>query len=220
MCAIADSAPQTRIRLGSLEPTVVTESFCAELSRRGNICRHFHLSLQSGCDKTLKSMRRKYDTARFYESVRLLRRYFPGCGLTADLITGFPGETDADHAETLAFIRKCGFSAMHVFPYSVRPGTKAAAMPEQLTHAVKDARAHEAQRAADEMQQAFLESCVGKTLSVLFETRGADGLWHGHADNYCETAAEGDALHSVVRNVKIDRVSGKILIGKIVDLAD
>ena len=155
-----------------------------------------------------------------YEAVCLLRRHFPGCGLTADLITGFPGETDADHAETLAFIRKCGFSAMHVFPYSVRPGTKAAAMPEQLTHAVKDARAHEAQRAADEMQRAFLESCVGNTLSVLFETQDEDGLWHGHADNYCEVSAPGEGLHSVVKNVKITGVEDRILIGKIVDLAD
>ena len=217
VAAIAEAAPQTRIRLGSLEPTIVTEEFCAKLAVEKNICRHFHLSLQSGCDKTLRNMRRKYDTARFYESVELLRRYFPGCGLTADLITGFPGETVTDHNETLAFIRKCAFSGMHVFPYSRRPGTRAAAMAEQLTQAVKSERAQQAQAVADEMRREFLLSCVGKTLPVLFERQGRDGLWHGHADNYCETAASGENLHSIVKNVKIESVRDKILIGKIID---
>ena len=109
ICAIAENAGAMRIRLGSLEPTVITEDFCRRLSENGKLCRHFHLSLQSGCDKTLKAMNRKYDTGRFYEAVELLRRSFPGCGLTCDLITGFPGETDEDFAQTLAFIRKCAF---------------------------------------------------------------------------------------------------------------
>ena len=142
--AIAAAAPQLRLRLGSLEPTVVTEDFCRRLAATGRVCAHFHLSLQSGCDATLARMRRKYDTAEFFAVTERLRRYFPGCGLTADLITGFPGETEADHEATLAFIEKCAFSAMHVFPYSRRPGTPADKMPGQLTAAVKSRRAAEA----------------------------------------------------------------------------
>lgn len=213
--AIADAAPQARIRLGSLEPTVVTEKFCSALSERKNICPHFHLSLQSGCDKILKNMHRKYDTARFMQSVELLRASFPSCGLTADLITGFPGETEEDHRETLEFIQKCAFSSMHVFPYSQRPGTKAAAMPGQLTHAIKNERARQAQQAADDMERAFLEGCIGQTYLVLFESK-SKGLWHGHAGNYCLVAAEGEDLHGAVRNVKITDTDGKVLFGNII----
>ncbi|MBR6258601.1 MAG: MiaB/RimO family radical SAM methylthiotransferase, partial [Oscillospiraceae bacterium] len=124
--AASAAAGNTRIRLGSLEPRIITEELCARLSALPNLCPHFHLSLQSGCDTVLERMRRKYDTARFYESVTLLRRYFPGCAIAADLICGFPGETEEEFSETLAFIEKCSFASMHVFPYSVRPGTRAA----------------------------------------------------------------------------------------------
>lgn len=213
--AIAKAAGDARIRLGSLEPTVITEDFCRRLSECGNICRHFHLSMQSGCDRTLRNMHRKYDTARFMESVERLRSCFPGCGLTADMICGFPGETEEDHEQSMEFIRKCSFSSMHVFPYSPRPGTKAAAMDGQLTHAVKDARARQAQRTAAEMKHAFLLSCVGQTLPVLFEHESG-GLWHGHADNYCEVASRGEQLHSIVRNVQISGLDGEKLIGNIV----
>ena len=215
LCAIAAAAPHTRIRIGSLEPTVVTADFCRRLSAAGNICRHFHLSLQSGCDKTLAAMHRKYDTARFSNAAALLREAFPGCALTADLITGFPGETDADFSATLAFLREIGFAAMHVFPYSVRPGTKAAALPEQLTHAVKDARAREAQTLAAELQRDYLDAQIGRILPVLFETEQADG-WHGHSDNYCEVCAVGEKLHGIMKNVKITARNGEKLIGIIV----
>ena len=216
LAAIAAAAPEVRIRIGSIEPTVITEDFCRKISAAGNICRHFHLSLQSGCDKTLAAMHRKYDTDRFARSAELLREYFPGCALTADLITGFPGETEADHAATLEFIRRIGFAEMHVFPYSVRPGTKAAAMPGQLTHAVKDARAAEAQFAAEEMQLAYLDAQIGKTLPVLFETEQVGGLWQGHSDNYCEVLAEGEKLHGLMKNVQIFAREGKKIVGKIV----
>ena len=215
LCAAAEGAPTTRVRIGSMEPTVVTPEFCARLQGLGNICRHFHLSLQSGCDKVLAAMRRKYDTARFRESAALLRKAFPGCALTADLIAGFPGETEEDFNQTLAFIREIGFAEMHVFPYSVRPGTRAAAMPGQLTHAVKNARAAKAQRYADEMQTAFLDAQVGKTLPVLFETRHGD-LWQGHTDHYCEVLAAGENLHGIMENVQISARDGKKLVGIIV----
>ena len=215
VCAAAESAMQTRVRIGSLEPTVVTEDFCRRIAAPGNVCRHFHLSLQSGCDRTLSAMRRKYDTAAFLCAAERLRAHFPGCALTADLIAGFPGETEADFAATLDFIRHVGFAEMHVFPYSIRPGTRAAEMPGQLTHAVKNARAAAAQAAAEEMQLAYLEAQVGKTLPVLFETEQS-GRWQGHSDNYCEVLASGDALHGIMKNVQITAREGKKLVGIIV----
>lgn len=213
--AIIDAAPGARVRLGSLEPTVITEEFCRRLSRTGRLCRHFHLSLQSGCDGVLRRMNRKYDTEFFLSRTELLRRWFPGCGLTADLITGFPGETEAEHRQTLEFIRNCGFSQMHIFPYSARPGTKAASMDGQLSRAEKSRRAHEAQLVADGMRREFLDSCVGQTLSVLFETDG-DEFSVGHADNYCQVAVPAVTLHGIVRNVKITGVSGEMLVGEVI----
>ncbi|MCM1148771.1 MAG: tRNA (N(6)-L-threonylcarbamoyladenosine(37)-C(2))-methylthiotransferase MtaB [Butyricicoccus sp.] len=215
VCAAAESAPGARIRLGSLEPTAVTEDFCRRLALCGNICAHFHLSMQSGCDSVLAAMRRKYDTSRFMQSVELLRTYFPGCGLTADMICGFPGETESEHGQSLGFIRRCGFSAMHIFPYSPRPGTKAAALPGHLTRAEKDSRAHSAQLVAEEMQLDYLRAQVGRTLPVLFET-GTAGLWHGHADNYCEVCAAGSEMRGIVRNVSITGLEGKKLIGNVI----
>ena len=212
--ACAEAAPDLRIRLGSLEPTVITEDFCRRLADTGRMCRHFHLSLQSGCDRTLKAMNRKYDTAQFYRAVELLRQYFPGCGLTCDLITGFPGETDEDQAETLQFIRKCAFSDMHIFPYSRRPGTPADKMPNQCTKAVKDKRAHEAQQVCAEMHRDFLASCVGETLPVLFET-SEDGYYTGHSDTYILVRAKGEDLRGKTLNVHITGVDGEILTGEI-----
>lgn len=215
ICAVAAAAPELRLRLGSLEPTVITEDFCRRLADTGHVCGHFHLSLQSGCDATLRAMNRKYDTARFFAAAELLRKYFPRCALTADLIVGFPGETEEDHAATLAFIGKCGFSAMHIFPYSRRPGTPADRAEGQLTHAVKARRAAEAKAAAERMKAAYLDACVGLTLPVLFETESG-GVWQGHADNYTLVSARGDALRKVVENVQITGVSGEMLVGVIV----
>ena len=215
VCAAAESAPETRLRIGSLEPTVITEDFCRRIAAPGNVCRHFHLSLQSGCDRVLKAMRRKYDTAAFLRAAELLRERFPGCALTADLIVGFPGETETDFRETLDFIRRVGFAEMHVFPYSIRPGTRAAEMPGQHTHAVKNARAAAVQAAAEEMQLAYLDAQVGRTLPVLFETEQG-GRWQGHSDNYCEVLASGDDLHGIMKNVQITAREGKKLVGIIV----
>ena len=209
--AVAAEAGDMRIRLGSLEPTVITEDFCRRVAATGKLCRHFHLSLQSGCDRTLKAMNRKYDTARFYEAVELLRRYFPGCALTCDLITGFPGETEADQAETLAFIEKCAFSDMHIFPYSRRPGTPADAMPEHCTHAVKARRAREAQAVAARMHRAFLEQSVGQTLPVLFETMEEGSV--GHSDTYVLVKVPDADLRGQLRDVRITGVDGERLVG-------
>ena len=209
--AVSDAAGEMRLRLGSLEPRTITEEFCRRAARLPNLCPHFHLSMQSGCDGTLRRMNRKYDTARFYESVSLLRQYFDRPAVTTDLITGFPGETEEEFAQTLAFIEKCGFAAMHIFPYSVRPGTKAAAMPDQCTAAVKERRAAET---AERMKQAYLYGCVGQTYPVLFEQEKG-GLYVGHAPNYCQVGVRGEDLHNAVRNVKIEAVDGDMLIGEL-----
>ena len=211
--AIAEAAPLVRMRLGSLEPTVITEDFARRIAATGKVCPHFHLSLQSGCDKTLKNMNRKYDTARFYDCVVYLRKYFPGCAFTADLITGFPGETLEDQAATLEFIAKCGFADMHIFPYSVRPGTKAEKMPGQVVKAEKSRRAHEAQQVADRMKQEYLASCVGVEMDVLFETQQEDGTWNGHAGNYCVVNAAGGDLKGKLCRVRIDGIHGEKLVG-------
>lgn len=213
--SIAENAGDMRIRLGSLEPTVITEEFCQRLAATGKLCNHFHLSLQSGCDEILSAMNRKYDTARFYESVELLRKYFPDCGLTADLIVGFPAETDEQHQKTLDFIRKCGFSAMHIFPYSPRPGTKAAGMEGQLPNSVKSERASQAQKIADEMEENFLKSCEGKIFSVLFETI-KDGKSIGHAPNYAQLCVDGGLDRGIVKNAQIIGHFNKMLVGKVV----
>ena len=216
VCAVAEAAGDMRIRLSSLEPTVVTEDFCRRLAAAKRLCRHFHLALQSGCDRTLKAMNRKYDTAGFYRAVELLREHFPGCALTCDLIVGFPGETEQDHRETLDFIRKCAFESMHIFPYSRRPGTPADSMPGQLENAVKARRAHEAQQIARQMHLDFLRSCIGSRLSVLFETQ-QDGLWTGHSDSYVLVSAQGEALRGQIRQVLVSEVRGEQLFGHLDD---
>ena len=198
-----------RIRLGSLEPTIVTEDFCRRLSATGRICRQFHLALQSGCDRTLKNMNRKYDTERFYESCQLLRKYFPGCAITCDMIVGFPGETEEDFSQTLEFIKKCAFSQMHIFPYSRRPGTPADSMPDQCTRTVKNQRAKRASEIAEEMHREFLQSYIGKTVPVLIESNN-----QGHTDTYVLVKLEGNALRNEMVNVKIDRIEGEALYGK------
>ena len=214
VCAIAGRSGEMRIRLGSLEPTVITEEFCGRLAECGKICRHFHLSLQSGCDRTLKAMNRKYDTAVFLEKTSLLRKAFPGCGITCDLIVGFPGETEEDFASTLDFLRQCAFSDMHIFPYSRRPGTPADRMPDQCTNAVKAGRAAKAQQVCAEMHQAFLQSCVGQTLPVLFETE-ENGYCTGHSDTYVLVRTHGTRLRNQILNVTITGIDGDELKGEI-----
>ena len=211
--AVSAAAGDMRLRLGSLEPRTVTEDFCRRAAQLPNLCPHFHLSLQSGCDDTLRRMNRKYDTARFYESVTLLRRYFDRPAITTDLICGFPGETEAEFDATLSFIEKCGFAAMHIFPYSIRPGTKAAAM-EQVPSAVKEQRAGRAAQAAETMRQAYLHGCVGRVYPVLFEQE-KDGYYTGHAPNYCEVGVRAKDLHNKVLDVRITGINGEMLIGEL-----
>ena len=214
ICACAEAAGDMRIRLGSLEPTVITEDFCRKLADTHKLCRHFHLSLQSGCDATLKAMNRKYDTARFFEAVGLLKKYFPGCALTCDLITGFPGETEEHHASTLEFIRRCGFADMHIFPYSRRPGTPADKMEGQHPRAVKERRAAEAARVGREMRNEFMAASVGQTLHVLFETE-EEGSSQGHSDSYLPVSVKADNLRGKTLPVHISSYENGLLHGQL-----
>ena len=213
--AICQAVPALRVRLGSLEPRIVTEDFCRRLSRLPNLCPQFHLSMQSGCDTVLQRMKRKYDTARYYESVSLLNAYFPGCAVTTDMIVAFPGETEAEFEASLDFIRRCGFADMHIFPYSRRPGTPADKMPGQHNNATKEARSRAAIAVAEEMSRAYRENLVGKSLEVLFEE--SDGQYFtGHAPNYVKVYAQGQDLHNQIRTVTVtgickDGVTGEIL---------
>ncbi len=200
--AICLAAPQVRIRLGSLEPRIVTEEFCRRLQQLPNLCPQFHLSMQSGCDTVLARMKRKYDTARYFQSVSLLKEAFPGCGISTDMIVAFPGETEEEFGQSLAFIRKCGFSDMHIFPYSRRPGTPADKMPGQHDNATKEARSRAAIAVAEEMCREYREQLLGKSLEVLFEEK--DGAFFtGHAPNYVKVYAPGENLHNVIKSVKI-----------------
>lgn len=213
--AVCAAAGTMRVRLGSLEPRVVDEDFCRRLSAFDNLCPQFHLSLQSGSDAVLQRMRRKYDTARYLQSVRLLRQWFPGCAVTTDLIVGFPGETEAELEDSLAFARECGFAAMHVFPYSRRPGTPADAMPNQVPKAVKTERAARASSVAEELRRQYDTALIGSVQEVLFE-QTEDGFFTGHAKNYVKVYARGNSLHNVVKQVCItalrnDGIEGELI---------
>lgn len=211
--AVCAAAPGCRVRLGSLEPRTITEDFCARAAALPNLCPHFHLSLQSGCDATLQRMNRKYDTARYFESVTLLRKHFRQPAMTTDLIVGFPGETGEEFARTLDFIRQCAFSAMHIFPYSRRPGTPAAAMTDQVPNAVKEARAKEAAAAAVQMERNYLEQW--KRVEVLFEEE-KDGLWWGHTPQYCRVGVQsGENLHNQLRQVEVTGAANGVLLGQL-----
>ena len=209
VCAATDGL---RVRLGSLEPRTVTEDFCRRCAALPNLCPHFHLSLQSGCDATLERMNRKYGADRYYRSVELLREYFDSPGITADLIVGFPGETQEEFAQTLAFLEKCSFSAMHVFPYSKRPGTAAAAMPDQVPKGEREERARRAIALAARMKRRWLGEQAGRVLPVLFEEE-KDGLWQGHAPNYALVRAKGEGLRGRLLDVKITGAEGEALTG-------
>lgn len=211
---ICKAVPDLRIRLGSLEPRVVTEDFCRRLSIFPNLCPQFHLSMQSGSDTVLSRMKRKYDTARYYQSVELLRKFFPECAVTTDMIVAFPGETEEEFAESLAFIRKCTFADMHIFPYSRRPGTPADKMPGQHNNATKEARSRAAIALAEEMSRAYREGFVGRTLEVLFEEREGE-FYTGHAPNYIKVYARGENLHNEIRTVTVLEVYRDGVIGRL-----
>ena len=172
-----------RIRLGSIEPRVLTENFIKRISQIPQVCNHFHISLQSGCDETLKRMNRKYTTEECFRCIENLRKYFDNPAITADVIAGFPGETEEEFNATMDFLTKVKFSEAHIFAYSNRKGTRADTMPDQLPKYVKEERSHRMIEMCAASQKEYMESCVGSTAGVLFERITKDGIYEGHMTN-------------------------------------
>ena len=215
--AICQAVPDLRVRLGSLEPRVITEEFCETLSKYPNLCPHFHLSMQSGCDTVLQRMKRKYDTARYFESLELLRKYFPGCAITTDMIVAFPGETEEEFTQSLEFIKKCAFAEMHIFPYSRRPGTPADKMSGQHPNAVKEERSRRAIVEEFWMRGAYLETMQGTVQEVLFEEE-VSGHFTGHAPNYVRVSVKtNEDLHNQIRRVRITGYGLGGVLGEIIE---
>ena len=215
LTAVCAAVPDLRVRLGSLEPRIVTREFCETLQKFPNLCPQFHLSMQSGCDTVLARMKRKYDTARYLESVELLYEYFPNCAVTTDMIVAFPGETEEEFTESLAFIKKCRFADMHIFPYSRRPGTPADKMPGQHSNAVKEDRSRRAIAVAEEMSKTYRENMVGSRQEVLFEEESGP-YYVGHTPNYVKVYAKGENLHNVVCSVEITEIYKDGLLGVLI----
>ncbi len=174
-----------RIRLGSLEPVMITEEFVRRAAKIKGLCPQFHLSLQSGCNRTLKAMNRHYSAEEFKTAVENLRKAFEDCAITTDLIVGFPGESDDDFEESKRFCEEIGFAQMHIFPYSVREGTLAAKLPNRVPESVKNTRCHTMLRKAADMKKNFCEKFAGKEVDVLFEQE-KNGVWSGMTANYTE----------------------------------
>ena len=213
--AVCKAVPDMRIRLGSLEPRIITEEFCVLLQQLPNICPQFHLSMQSGCDSVLSRMRRKYDSTRYLESVQLLNTYFPGCAITTDMIVAFPGETEEEFLQSLAFIQKCGFADMHIFPYSRRPGTPADKMPGQLSNAVKEDRSRRAIAVAQQMSEAYRNAQIGTVQEVLFE-EPAQQHFVGHTPNYIKVYVPEENLHNQIRSVRVTALFADGVLGELV----
>jgi len=202
-----------RLRLSSIDPWAINDDFVAAVIDTPALCAHFHLSLQSGCDATLARMNRRYTTAQYAAVAARLRAIWPNMALTTDIIVGFPGETDADFAASLAFAQEMELARIHVFPYSPRTGTPAADMPQQISKAIKDDRGKAMRDLAARLQQQFLLTQVGQTTQVLFETEATPGVWQGHTSNYCTVQVQGANLENTLQKVYITAAAGNILEG-------
>ena len=190
-----------RIRLSSLEPTIVDEEFAQRLSKLEKICDHFHLSLQSGCDETLKRMNRKYTTARYKESTQILRKYYPNANFTTDVIVGFPGETDEEFNQTYKFLKEIGFYKMHIFKYSPRKGTVAEKLPNQVDGNIKEERSRKLIELSNNMQNQTNNQYIGKTVKVLFEEY-ENGYYKGHTTNYMVVKVQTKEQEGFIDNIK------------------
>ena len=203
-----------RIRLGSLEPTIITKDFLQRLSKLEKICHHFHLSLQSGCNETLQRMNRKYTTEEFKNVVEMLRETYEDVMLTTDIIVGFPGETEEEFEKTYNFLSDINFYKMHVFKYSKRNGTKAALMPNQVLPILQEQRSKELIELSKENQDKYNSEYIGKEVTVLFEEENGEYI-KGHTANYLVVNIKGNIakLHNEIVKVKITSVLGEELIG-------
>ncbi len=209
-----------RIRLSSLEPEMLTDEDIKRLAKQEKLCPHFHLSLQSGCDKTLKAMHRRYLSSDYEKIVNSLRDNFKDCSITTDIMTGFPGETEEDFCVSLKFAESIGFAKAHIFPYSQRKGTPAADMPDQIPQEIKYRRAAEMEKALSRSREKFLQDQIGKVFPVLFEREKDDGIHNGFTPNYTKvkilTKYSDKSLRNELFYVKIIRAEKDLCIGEIV----
>jgi threonylcarbamoyladenosine tRNA methylthiotransferase MtaB len=203
-CAVEGIA---RVRLGSIEPEQMDEALIARLAAQPKLCPQFHLSLQSGCDKTLRAMNRHYNTAEYAQIVQNLQSAFSNASMTTDVMVGFAGETEEDFLASMDFVERIGFAKVHVFPYSVRKGTRAEHMPDQVSPAEKERRAHRMGELTDRCRRAFLQTQVGLTEEVLFE-RKRHGYWEGYTKNYTpvHVASDDASLCGEIRPVRLTGV--------------
>lgn len=204
-----------RIRLSSIEPRIITKEFLDEIIKIDKVCDHFHMSLQSGSDRVLKLMNRKYDTKVYREKVELLKQYFPNVGITTDIIVGFPGETEKDFKNTCDFVKEIGFSKIHVFKYSPRKGTKAAKMP-QINGKTKKERSSKLIAISEELTDEFIDNQFNNNLEVLFEEKNENNKLHGYSKNYIRVEIDYDdkLLNEIISVKAIDR-NNELLIGRV-----
>ncbi|MCL2371834.1 MAG: tRNA (N(6)-L-threonylcarbamoyladenosine(37)-C(2))-methylthiotransferase MtaB [Defluviitaleaceae bacterium] len=208
--AVAAVPGLMRLRLSSFDPWVVDDGFVQAVAGAANLCDHFHLSLQSGCDSTLQRMNRRYSTVEYAAAVAKLRAAAPKCAITTDIIVGFPGETAQDFADSLAFVEKIGFARLHVFEFSKREGTAAAEFPDQIPQAIKNTRGAEMRELAARLQDNFLKAQIGRQHEVLFETASK-----GYSTNYCHVKTETSKnLANSIRRLKITGLEGSTLVGE------
>ena len=196
-----------RIRLSSLEPTIVDEKFAQRLAKLEKICDHFHLSLQSGCDATLKRMNRKYTTARYKEATEILRKYYPNANFTTDVIVGFPGETNEEFNQTYKFLKEIGFYKMHIFKYSQRKGTVAEKLPNQVDGNIKEERSRKLIELSNNMQNEKNSQYIGKTVKVLFEEYENE-YYKGHTTNYMVVKVKEKEQDGFIDNIKDIEIIG------------
>ena len=209
-----------RIRLGSLEPGIITEEFAAAIAKLPKVCPHFHLSLQSGCTSTLKRMNRRYTAEEYREKCEILRKYYPAPALTTDVITGFPGETEEEFAESRSFVDSIGFYETHIFPYSRREGTKAADMPDQLPEQIKKERCRELIALGKKHRTEYMQHFLGQEKTVLFEeiqTIAEEEYWVGHTMEYLKVGVKTNQnLENKMAVVMIESIlQEEILVGEI-----
>ena len=197
-----------RIRFSSMEPLAIDNEFVARMSKLPKVCDHYHLSLQSGCNRTLKRMNRKYNAEQYAEACERLRNAFPNVAITTDIIVGFPDETEEEFKESLAFAERMKLDKIHTFPYSPKKGTPAAKMKNQISGDVKSQRSKEMIALSDKMNIDFLNNNIGKTVPVLFEDM-ENGFWQGHTTNYIKVLAKSDEnLNNKIVDVKLDKIHG------------
>ena len=215
--ATSIAAPEARIRIGSLDPKMVSNELVNGLFEIPGLCPHFHLSLQSGCDDTLRRMGRRYDTSHVLNVITDLRRVFPDCFIAADLIVGFPGENDEEFRRTMDFINEVAFSAMHIFPFSPRPGTRAAEMPGQVNKQQRHERAGVAAQLAEAMSLSFRQNQIAKTADVIFEQK-INGFWSGYSGNYLEIRAANGGARNMRCKMRIKSIEDNVIWGDILSI--